>query len=336
MAPPGALGASTGPTAPTDRVAGMQTRRLGASGLTVSRLALGTMAWGTRTEPEDARDLLTTFRASGGTLVDTAHGYAGGEAETLLGQFLEGPDRDEVVIVTKSGISRSTGDRVVDCSRRAMMHQLDTSLRRLRTDHVDVWLAHTWDDATPIEETVSALVWAVQSGRARYVGVSNHDGWQVARTLSLLERERVPLVADSVEYSLLARGPEREVAPAGQALGFGLLPWSPLGRGVLAGRYQRGIPADSRLASDEFARFTGRHVGDHTRGVVEAVRTAADGLGVAPAVLALAWVRDRPGVTAPIVGPRTTGQLATLLQSEDLELPDQIVDALDEVSADHA
>ncbi|HEX6918362.1 MAG TPA: aldo/keto reductase [Phycicoccus sp.] len=314
----------------------MQTRRLGASGLTVSRLGLGTMAWGTRTAPEDARDVLTTFRAAGGTLVDTAHGYAGGLAEELLGDFLEGPDRDEVVIVTKSGISRATGDRVVDCSRRAMMHQLDLSLRRLRTDHVDVWLSHTWDEQTPVEETVSALVWAVESGRARYVGVSNHLGWQAARTMSLLAEQRVPLVADSVEYSLVARSPERELSDAATSLGFGLLPWSPLGRGVLAGRYRTGVAADSRLASDEFARFAGKHVGDHTRGIVEAVRTAADGLGVAPAVVALAWVRDRPGVTAPLIGPRTPAQLAALLQSEDLELPDQIVDALDEVSSDHA
>ncbi|HMM94404.1 MAG: aldo/keto reductase [Micrococcales bacterium] len=313
----------------------MQTRRLGATGLTVSRLGLGTMAWGTRTSPEDARDLLTTFRAAGGTLVDTAHGYAGGMAEDILGDLLDGPDRDEVVLVTKSGISRATGERVVDCSRRAMLHQLDLSLRRMRTDHVDVWLAHTWDDETPLEETVGALVHAWQTGRARYVGVSNHVGWQAARTMSLLQAAGVPLAADSVEYSLVERRAERELAGAAAALGFGLLPWSPLGRGVLTGRYRGGVPADSRLASEEFSRFTGRHVGDHTRGVVEAVRTAAEGLGVAPAAVALAWVRDRPGVTAPVVGPRTPQQLAALLQSEDVELPDQIVDALDEVSADH-
>ena len=313
----------------------MLTRRLGTSGLAVSRLGLGTMAWGTRTSPEDARDLLTAFRSAGGTLVDTAHGYAGGAAEDLLGDLLEGPDRDEVVLVTKSGISRSTGSRVVDCSRRALMHQLDTSLRRLRTDHVDVWLAHTWDEHTPIEETVSALVWAVESGRARYVGVSNHVGWQAARTMSLLAASGVPLVANSVEYSLVARTPERELVDAAAALGFGLLPWSPLGRGVLAGRYRTTVAADSRLASEEFAGFAGRHVGDHTRGVVEAVHTAASGLGVAPAVVALAWVRDRPGVTAPIIGPRTLTQLAALLEAEDVELPEQIVHALDEVSVDH-
>ena len=313
----------------------MLTRRLGASGLAVSRLGLGTMAWGTRTSPEDARDLLRAFRAAGGTLLDTAHGYAGGAAEELLGDLLAGPDRDEVVLVTKSGISRGTGARVVDCSRRAMMSQLDTSLRRLRTDRVDVWLAHTWDADTPIEETVSALVWAAQSGRARYVGVSNHVGWQAARTMSLLADAGVPLVANSVEYSLVARTPERELADAAASLGFGLLPWSPLGRGVLAGRYRTTVSADSRLASEEFATFAGRHVGDHTRGVVEAVHTAASGLGVTPAVVALAWVRDRPGVTAPIVGPRTPRQLAALLASEDVELPEQIVHALDEVSVEH-
>jgi aryl-alcohol dehydrogenase-like predicted oxidoreductase len=313
----------------------MLTRRLGATGLSVSRLALGTMAWGTRTAPEDARDLLTTFRAAGGTLLDTAHGYAGGLAEDLVGDFLEGPDRDEVVIVTKSGISRAGGERVVDCSRRTMLHQLDLSLRRMRTDHVDVWLAHTWDPDTPLEETVGALVTAWQSGRARYVGVSNHVGWQAARTMSLLGSAGVPLAANSVEYSLVERRPERELVDAAQALGFGLLPWSPLGRGVLGGRYRGGVSADSRLASEEFSRFAGRHVGEHTRGVVDAVRTAAEGLGVPPALVALAWVRDRPGVTAPVIGPRTTGQLAALLQSEDLELPAQIVDALDEVSADH-
>jgi aryl-alcohol dehydrogenase-like predicted oxidoreductase len=122
---------------------------------------------------------------------------------------------------------------------------------------------------------------------------------------------------------------------AAAALGFGLLPWSPLGRGVLAGRYRTTVAADSRLASEEFAGFAGRHVGDHTRGVVEAVHTAAKGLGVAPAVVALAWVRDRPGVTAPIIGPRTPTQLAALLDAEDVELPEQIVNALDEVSVDH-
>lgn len=314
----------------------MLTRRLGATGLTVSRLGLGTMAWGTRTSPEDAKDLLAAFREAGGTLLDTAHGYAGGAAEDLLGDLLDGPDRDEVVIVTKSGISRASGERVVDCSRGTMLRQLDLSLRRMRTDHVDVWLAHTWDEGTPLEETVSALVHAWRSGRARYVGVSNHVGWQAARTMSLLAAEGVPLAADSVEYSLVDRRPERELVAAAESLGFGLLPWSPLGRGVLTGRYRTGIPADSRLASDEFARFTGRHAGEHTDGVVEAVRTAADGLGVSPAVVALAWVRDRPGVVAPVVGPRTPAQLAALLEAEDVVLPEQIVAALDEVSLDHA
>ncbi|MGL5866837.1 MAG: aldo/keto reductase [Dermatophilaceae bacterium] len=313
----------------------MLTRRLGGSGLSVSRLALGTMAWGTRTSPEDARDLLTMFRAAGGTLVDTAHGYAGGAAEELLGSFLDGADRDEIVLLTKSGVSRSSGERVVNCSRRALMHQLDASLRRLRTDYIDIWLAHAWDPDTPVEETVSALTWAAESGRARYVGVSNHLAWQTAHTAALLRAAGVPLIASSVEYSLVDRTPERELVSAATALGVGLLPWSPLGRGALTGRYRTGIPGDSRLASEEFSRFTGRHVGDHTQGVLDALRTAADGLGATQAAVALAWVRDRPGVAAPIIGPRTPGQLAALLEAGDMTLPEQIVHALDEVSDPH-
>ncbi len=314
----------------------MLQRHLGSSGLLVSRLGLGTMGWGGRTAPEDAEDLFGMFRDAGGTLVDTASGYAGGRSEEILGRLLAAVPREDVVVVTKAGISVAAGTaRVVDASRRALMGQLDASLARLRTDHVDVWLVHAWDDRTPLAETVSALVWAVQSGRARYVGVSNHDGWQAARTFSLLEREGVPLVAVETEYSLVWRRPELELAQAGAALGFGLLAWSPLGRGVLAGRYRGSVPADSRLASDDLSRFAAVHVGEHTRGVVDAVLTAARGLDVAPAALALAWVRDRPGVCAPVIGPRTPVQLRGLLAAESLELPPEIVAALDEVSADH-
>jgi len=314
----------------------MQRRSVGATGLQVSRLGLGTMTWGRDTDEHEARDQLIAFVEAGGTLLDTAAGYAGGASEELIGSLVgDVVARDEVVLATKAGISAGPHGRRYDTSRGHLLTALDTSLRRLRTDHVDVWLAHTWDDHTPIEETVSALVWAVESGRARYVGVSNHVGWQAARTMSLLAAAGVPMVADSVEYSLVARTPERELAAAAGALGFGLLPWSPLGRGVLGGRYRTGVPADSRLASEEFAQFAGRHVGDHTRGVVEAVHTAASGLGVSPAVVALAWVRDRPGVTAPILGPRTPTQLAALLDAEDVELPEQIVHALDEVSVEH-
>ena len=180
---------------------------------------------------------------------------------------------------------------------------------------------------------MSALEWAAGSGRARYVGVSNYSGWQSARAFSLLESARVPLVANEVQYSLVCRAPETEVTPAADSLGIGLLPWSPLGRGVLSGKYRSGIPSGSRAASPDFPGFAERFLDEHSVRVADAVAMAARGLGVKPAEVALAWVRDRPAVAAPIVGARTAAQLRTALSSLDLELPEQIVTALDDVSA---
>jgi len=299
----------------------------------VSRLALGTMAWGVGTPTEDARDQLKTYLAAGGDFVDTAYGYGDGASEEALGAMLgDLVPREDLVICTKAGISRRTGTRVVDTSRRTLMHQLETSLKRIGTPYVDLWLVHTWSDDTPLEETLSALEWAVTSGRTRYVGVSNYSGWQAAHAATLMSQTRIPLVANEIEYSLLNRLPEDELAAASQALGFGLLPWSPLGRGVLTGKYRHGIPADSRAASRDFNGLAGLNLTEESGQIVDAVAIAAHGMNVSPAEIALAWVRDRPGVVAPIVGARTTAQLRTALSSEDLELPTELVEALDDVS----
>ena len=306
---------------------------MGRSGLSVSRLALGTMGWGASTPVEDAGDHLKIYLDAGGDFVDTAHGYANGASEEALGTMLSDlVPRDDLVICTKAGISRRTGTRVVDTSRRALMHQLDTSLQRMGTPYVDLWLVHAWSDDTPLDETLSALEWAVTSGRARYVGVSNYSGWQAAHAATLMSASRVPLVANEIEYSLLNRIPEDELVSAAQALGFGLLPWSPLGRGVLTGKYRHGIPADSRAASREFTGLAGLTLTEESGQIVDAVAIAARGMNVSPAEIALAWVRDRPGVVAPIVGARTSAQLRTALASEDLELPTELVQALDDVS----
>jgi aryl-alcohol dehydrogenase-like predicted oxidoreductase len=213
------------------------------------------------------------------------------------------------------------------------MSQLDESLARLRTDHVDLWLVHAYDDQTPLEETVSALVWAYESGRARYVGVANFTGWQVARVYSLLERAGVPLVADEVEYSLVNRTVEHEVAPAAAALEFGVLAWAPLGRGVLTGKYRHGVPTGSRATSARFPGFVQRFLDERSRTVAGAVVTAAEGLGLNPAAVALAWVRDRTSVASALVGARTSAQLREALSSEDVRLPAEIVSALEDVSA---
>ena len=315
----------------------MQQRSLGATGLKVSRLGLGTMTWGRDTDEHEARDQLIAFAEAGGTLVDTAAGYGDGASEELIGTLLgDVVARDEVVLATKAGISRRTGERVTNTSRGTLLTTLDASLKRLGVDHVDLWQVHVWTDETPVEETLTALDLAVASGRASYVGISNYTGWQTAQaaTWQRAVPGRTPLASTQVEYSLLNRHVEHEVVPAAQALGLGVLPWSPLGRGVLTGKYRTGTPSDSRAATEHFAGFVGAYLDDRGRGIVEAVARAADGLGWTPLEVALVWVRDRPGVTAPIVGARTAAQLDGALGVEELSLPAEIVEALDDVSAD--
>jgi aryl-alcohol dehydrogenase-like predicted oxidoreductase len=313
----------------------MHVRRVGDTGLKVSRLGLGTMTWGRDTDEHEARDQLIAFAEAGGTLVDTAAGYADGVAEELIGSLVgDVVARDEVVIATKAGISRRTGTRVTDASRGNLLSSLDGSLKRLGVDHVDLWQVHTWVDDTPLEETLSALDTAVATGRASYVGVSNYAGWQTAQaaTWQRAVPGRAPLASTQMEYSLLNRAVEDEVLPAARALGMGMLPWSPLGRGVLTGKYRNGTPADSRAATSHFEEFVGAYLGPRSQRIVEAVTRAAEGLGWSPLEVALAWVRDRPGVTAPIVGARTADQLRGALGVEERALPDEISTALDDVS----
>ncbi|NLU75220.1 aldo/keto reductase [Streptomyces sp. HNM0575] len=315
----------------------MEARHLGRTGLRVSRIGLGTLTWSRDTGERDAADQLKTFWEAGGTLVDTADVYGDGGAEYLLGRLLEGlvPRRD-LVIATKAG-SVPDPDRRFDCSRGHLLAALDASLERLRTDYVDLWQVHAFDPATPLDETLQALDIAVSSGRARYVGVSNFSGWQLAKAATwqlAAPGTRTRLASTQMEYSLLQRGVERELLPAAVDLGLGLLPSSPLGRGVLTAKYRRGEPPpDSRGASEHLAPFIAPYLDETAAGIVDAVSTAADGLAVSPLLVALAWVRDRPGVAAPIVGARTAHQLTEALSVEGLTLPDEICRALDDVSA---
>jgi aryl-alcohol dehydrogenase-like predicted oxidoreductase len=313
----------------------MQQRYLGTTGLKVSRLGLGTMTWGRDTDEHEARDQLVSFVGAGGTLLDTAAGYANGDSERVIGSLLgDVVNRDEIVLATKAGISRLRGERETNASRGFLISSLDASLKRLGVDHVDLWQVHTWVDDAPLEETLSALDYAVATGRASYVGISNYTGWQSAQaaTWQRAVPGRAVLASNQVEYSLLSRTVEIEVIPAAQALGMGILPWSPLGRGVLTGKYRTGTPADSRAASPHFGSFVGRHLNERSQRVVEAVVKAGEGLGWTPLEVALAWVRDRPGVTAPIIGARTAEQLKGSLTVEECELPNEIIEALDDVS----
>ncbi|RKE22734.1 aldo/keto reductase [Streptomyces sp. TLI_171] len=312
----------------------MELRQLGRTGLRVSRLGLGTLTWGRDTDEHEAAEQLKAFADAGGNLVDTADTYADGGAEYLLSRLTDSlVPRSELLIATKAG--SLPGSPRPDASRGHLLNALDASLRRLGTDHVDLWQVHAYDPATPTEETLHALDLAVSSGRARYVGVCQYSGWQLAKSAARQQASpgRAPLASVQLEYSLLQRGIEREALPAALDAGVGLLACSPLGRGVLTGKYRHGVPPESRGASPQPTGSVQPYLGETSRRIVDALATAADGLASTPLKVALAWVRDRPGVSATLLGARTAAQLQSSLSVEALTLPGEIRAALDDVSA---
>jgi aryl-alcohol dehydrogenase-like predicted oxidoreductase len=314
----------------------MELRQLGRSGVRVSRLALGTMTWGRDTDEHEAAEQLRFYLDAGGNFIDTAAVYGNGDAERVLGGFLGVMvPRDEIVIATKAGISFKNGERIVDNSRTSLIADLDRSLSHLRSEYVDLWQIHTWDQKTPLEEVLSALDYAVTTGRARHVGISNFAAWQLARSVTLQNPifGKAPIISTQNEYSLLNRRIEGEILPASRELGVGVLSWSPLGRGVLTGKYRSGLPSDSRGASPHFSSFIEPYLDERSRKIVEAVMVASDGLGLSPLEVSLAWVRDCPGVTSAIIGARTGAQLRGALSAESVTLPIPVREALDEISA---
>ncbi|MTB87042.1 aldo/keto reductase [Aeromicrobium senzhongii] len=313
----------------------MHARRLGGSGLQVSRLGLGTMSWGAAVDEYVADEQLRVFLDAGGTLLDTAPIYGDGGCEQVIGSLLAKHGvRDRVVLAGKAGVIRRDGHAVVDGSLRSLMRQLDQSLADLGTDHLDLWQIHRWDDAVPVDETMAALDQAVRSGRVRYAGISNFTGWQTVAAQHAFTRlgGGVPLVSTQIEYSLVRRDPEIETIPAAEHAGMSVLAWSPLGRGVLTGKYRAGVPGDSRAADARWEAFVAPHLTSSKARVVDALAAAAQGLGVPVSHVALAWLRDRPQVGSAVVGARTTAQLQESLESETLELPPEIHAALSDVS----
>jgi aryl-alcohol dehydrogenase-like predicted oxidoreductase len=309
----------------------MEERYVGRTGLRVSRLGLGTMTWGRDTDEHESADQLRDLLDAGGCLVDVGTPYGEGACEEVLGKLLtDFAPRDEIVICAKAVLAQyRTGP---DVSRRSLLAALDATLTRLGVDHVDLWMVPGWSSRVPLEETLSALETAVADGRTRYAGVANVSGWQAALAATAGASPAGAPVAVQTEYSLVQRVVERELMPAAAHLGLGVIAWSPLGRGVLTGKYRHGTPADSRAASPHLAAFVEPYLDRFSRRIVDAVATAADGLGCAPLEVALAWVRDRPGVSSVLVGARTAAQLRGSLASEGVTLPAEIRAALDEVS----
>ena len=313
----------------------MEKRRTGNSGLALSRLGLGTMTWGRDTDEIEAADQCRAYLDAGGNFLDTAATYGDGDSERVIGGLIGSLfNRDEIIIATKAGVAFVDGLRRVDATRHFLIAELDRSLARLGSEFIDIWQVHTWDDATPLDETLSALDYAYTTGRARYVGLSNYAGWQIARAATKQQANSMKAQLSTVqsEYSLLNRSPELEVLDAAQDCGLGFLAWAPLARGVLSGKYRKGIPSDSRAAAPHFAKQVEPYLDDRSARIVEAVAVAAEGLGYSPLEVALAWVRDAPGVTAAIIGARTGAQLRGILKSEEIALPQIVRTALDDVS----
>jgi aryl-alcohol dehydrogenase-like predicted oxidoreductase len=293
------------------------------------------MTWGRDTDEHEAADQCRAYIEAGGNFIDTAATYGDGDSERVIGGLIGTLfNREQVVLATKAGISFVDGERKVDASRHGLISQLEKSLIRLGTDYVDLWQIHSWDSNIPLEDTLSALDFAYTSGKARYVGISNYSGWQSARAITLQESHsmKAPIATLQNEYSLLNRSVEEEVLESASQLGVGFLAWSPIGRGVLSGKYRNGTPSDSRGASPHFAHFIDPYLDERSSRIVDAVCVAAQGLGYSPLEVALSWVRDAPGVTSAIIGARTGAQLRGALTTEQITLPDIVREALNDIS----
>ncbi|MFD9698095.1 aldo/keto reductase [Lentzea sp. NPDC059081] len=312
----------------------MKKRALPHSDIEVSRLGLGTSTWGFSGSDDDSLAQLRSYADAGGTLIETANIYGQGESERIIGRALSREfRRDDFVIATKAGLVIGKPP-TVDASKPRMLAELENSLRNLQVDHVDLWLVHIWDQHVPIEETLSAIDTAVAAGKVRAAGLCNYSGWQTSQAATIQRvRGATPISAVEVEYSLLQRGIDREVRPAAKALGIGVLPWAPLGRGVLTGKYLHGVP-DEKRSSGLYRWYVSQYAENpELAGIVTEVVDCARELGASPIEVSLAWVRDRPGVCAPLVGARTAQQLTASLSSEALELPAEITERLDKISA---
>jgi aryl-alcohol dehydrogenase-like predicted oxidoreductase len=318
----------------------MEYRQLGGSGLRVSTLTLGTMTFGGKgwaevvgtTDVEGAKRQVGMALDAGVTLIDTADAYSEGRSEEILGAAIAGR-RDDVLLATKVRMPTGGGPNDAGLSRHHIIRNAEASLRRLDTDRIDLYQAHEWDGQTPLEETLAAFDALVQSGKVRYVGCSNHTGWQLMKALAVADRHGWSrYVSQQIYYSLQARDAEAELVPVSVDQGLGILVWSPLAGGLLSGKYRRNQPTPEGTR-----RFSGWdeppvHDEDRLYDTIDALADIGEAHGVSAAQVALAWLLGRPAVTSVIVGARTDEQLADNLAAADLVLTDEERSRLDEVS----
>lgn len=315
----------------------MEFRTLGKTGTLVSTLCLGTMTFGAETDEKGSHQQLDRFVDVGGNFIDTADVYSRGVSEEIVGGWLAA-HRDRVVVATKGRFPMGDGPNDAGLTRTHLSRALDASLRRLRTDHVDLYQAHAWDPLTPIEETLRFFDDAVRAGKIRYAGVSNFTGWQLQKAALLTDFLRLtPIVTLQPQYNLLARDIEFEILQVCENEGIGVLPWSPLAGGWLTGKYtaDEAPTGATRLGENpnRGVEAYARRNNERTWQVVEAVRSVAESRGTSMSVVALAWLADRPTVTSVILGARTIEQLDDNLGAAGVHLSVEEKEILDAASA---
>ncbi|MBV8584986.1 MAG: aldo/keto reductase [Verrucomicrobia bacterium] len=319
----------------------MEYRQLGKSGLRVSVLSLGTMTFGGKTffskvgstDVEGARRQVDLCLEAGVNLFDTANIYSHGVSEDILGEVLKGR-RDQVLVATKFRMVMTDGPNEGGASRYHIIRECENSLRRLRTDYIDLYQIHEWDGETPLDETLEALDTLVRTGKVRYIGCSNYSGWHLMKALAISDRRNyVRYVSQQIYYSLQARDAEYELVPITLDQGLGILVWSPLAGGLLSGKYRRGQEAPE--GTRHFAGWGEPPIHDENKlyDTIEAVVKVADAHGVSPSQISLAYLLGRPGVTSLIIGARTEDQLKDNLAAANVKLTAAERAELDRVSA---
>jgi len=317
-------------------------RYLGRSGLKVSELCLGAMTFGREHEATEAesREMLERFVAAGGNFIDTANVYSQGVSEEILGRWLEGQQRDSLVVATKVRFPMGDGPNDAGLSRKHILASVEASLRRLKTDYIDLYQVHCWDAFTPLAETLSTLDELVRRGWVRYLGVSNFSGWQLQKATELAKQhDWEAFVSLQPQYNLLCRSTEWELIPVSLNEGLGVIPWSPLRGGWLSGKFRRGMDAPGegtrvkRAEERGWSESWSAYNNEHTWRVIDALFEVAHEVDKKPAQVAINWLLQRPGVTAPIIGARTGEQLESNLGAVGWNLTAEQVGKLDRASA---
>lgn len=317
----------------------MNYRFLGKTGLKVSELCLGTMTFGRESSEEISHQMLDRFVETGGNVIDTANVYGRGVSEEIVGRWLKGKRRDDLIVATKVRWPMGEGPNDVGLSRKHILSAVEASLRRLDTDYIDLYQVHGWDNAAPLEETLSTLDGLVKSGKVRYIGASNYSGWQLQRAIDMSRQMGwEPFVCLQPLYNLLDRSTEWELIPICQNEGLGIITWSPLRGGWLSGRYRRGMTAPlegTRIKTAEeqgWSEAWSIYNDERTWNILDELFAVAEEAGKTPAQVAIGWLLQRPGVTAPIIGARTMKHLEDNLSAIDQPLNDEHMARLNEVS----